>query len=81
MHKMEAKRLDVWEEIVGKLIDILPCEGDTMIIVSGRRYILLDFPSHLLGELIKNKGATVGVLKTDRGYALRVLQNKNVQRI
>jgi len=70
---MKAHVLRVWEELIGKLLDIAEREDDVAVNVSGCNYILPSFPRELLSKL-GIRSVTVGILRTENGYAIRIIK-------
>jgi len=77
---MRARILRVWEELVGELLDITEREGGVVVNVSGRNYILPAFPKELLNKL-SVEAFTVGILRTENGYAIRKLEERQTKAI
>ena len=70
---MKAYVLRVWEELIGKLLDITEREDNVVVNVSGRNYILPAFPKELFSKL-SMRGTIVGILRTENGYAIRIVK-------
>jgi len=70
---MRAHVLRVWEELIGNLLSIAECKDGAMVNVSGRNYILPDFPQELFSKL-SMRGTVIGILRTENGYAIRIVK-------
>jgi hypothetical protein len=74
---VRAKRmLGTWEELIGKM-EIVSCDKDGVIVrVLNQTFILPNFPESLASKLQRNKAALIGILRTECGYALRVMHSQ-----
>ena len=70
---MRAHVLRVWEEIIGNLLSISECKDGAIVNVSGRNYLLPSFPKKFFSKL-SMKGTIVGILRTENGYAVRIVK-------
>ena len=61
---MSEKRLAVWEEAVGKIIDIDAIEDDIILDMNIGR-VSIPFDKELLKKLQKLKGKKASILRTD----------------
>lgn len=61
---MSEKRLAVWEEVVGKIIDIDAIEDDIILDMNIGR-VSIPFDKELLKKLQKLKGKKASILRTD----------------
>ena len=61
---MSEKRLAVWEEAVGKIIDIEAIEDDIILDMNIGR-VSIPFDKELLKKLQKLKGKKASILRTD----------------
>jgi hypothetical protein len=74
---VQPKILQIWEEVVGVLLQIAARgEGNVMVNVSGAEYVFKNFPKELLEKLKAHRNCLIGILRTDAGYAIRVIHSK-----
>jgi len=67
----------MWEEVVGVLLQIAARDGGNVVVnVSGAEYVLKNFPKELLEKLKAHRNCLIGILRTDAGYAIRVIHSK-----
>jgi len=71
VHKLRV--LGEWEEVVGTLERLFKAANGTIVKLSGSMYMLKDFPDELALQLTKLLGRKVGILKKERGYAIRAI--------
>lgn len=78
---MEAHVLQMWEEVVGVLWQIIKDRENVVVNVSGTACLLENFPTDLLKKLQQYRSYSIGILRTDRGYMIRLVKTppKRVQ--
>jgi len=70
----QPRVLQVWEEVIGVLLQVYAQdEGEVIVNISGRIYVLKNFPEKLLENLKAHVQNLVGILRTEDGYAMRVI--------
>ena len=74
---MKVHALRIWEELVGKILDINVIDDQTLVVnISGINYALPSFPKELINKISKN--TIIGILRTDESYAIRIVNAKDV---
>ncbi len=68
-----CRRIYVWEELIGKLLEVIEIDEDIVVNVSGRLYKLPGFPRAMLDKLKEARGLVIAILRTDDGYLIRVV--------
>ncbi|MGB9915668.1 MAG: hypothetical protein ACPLOC_09030 [Candidatus Bathyarchaeales archaeon] len=75
---MKVHTLRIWEELIGKLLDVNVIDDQTLVVnVSGINYMLPSFPKELISKISRN--TIIGILRTDKAYAIRVINAKGVR--
>ncbi len=69
----KIRPIHVWEEIVGRLEKVVEFRSGTIVNVAGMQYLLPNFPKESLKKLQQYRNYTVGILRTDKGYAIRLV--------
>jgi ethanolamine utilization microcompartment shell protein EutL len=80
MDAVKAVALRVWEEVVGTLLQTKgQNNGNVVVNISGTRYLLQNFPDDLLEKLKEHRNRVVGIMRTDSGYAIRLVIDKRAK--
>ena len=77
---VHVRVLGIWEEVVGMLLQTTgQNNGNVVVNISGVKYLLQNCSGELYEKLKVHRNHVIGILRTDKGYAIRLITNKRTE--